>query len=236
MGKHSELSSDKWVPGIFYLSWKDINSWSTQIPVAFREKEHAALLKKGHQWEWILVTQCWYFSAILEKGRGGVSLEPDELVISSHPGCWSNYGETKSHYFFLLLSIKASTLLLLPHRALGWPLFLIPQILFFAFVSGLELSLCKIRSVGEIMYPSRSHTSEAPSNPVSRQAARISLVVYCPLTAEAECSLQIAYVFAGASLAVGWLCHLVSSGMFGSYSGKTRANQWLSKAVCGIRN
>lgn len=42
-----------------------------------------------------VVMQCWYFSSIIEKGRGGVSLEPDELIISSHTGCLSNYGETE---------------------------------------------------------------------------------------------------------------------------------------------
>lgn len=39
----------------------------------------------------------WYHPG---EGRGGVSLEPEELIISSHPGCLSNYGETKSHYVF----------------------------------------------------------------------------------------------------------------------------------------
>jgi hypothetical protein len=73
----------------------------------------------------------------MKKGRGGVSLEPDEFIISSHPGCLSNYGKTKSHYFFLLLLIKASALLFLLHRALGWPLFLTPQTLSFTFVSRL---------------------------------------------------------------------------------------------------
>lgn len=76
-------------------------------------------------------------------------MEPDELIISSHPGCLSNYGESKSYYSFLLLLIKASTPLLLPHRAFDWPLFLTTQTLFFTFVSRLQLSLCKIRSVGE---------------------------------------------------------------------------------------
>lgn len=46
------------------------------------------------------------------------------------------------------------------------------------------------------------------------------------------CSLQIAHIFAGASLAVGCWCHLVSSGMFGSCSGKTRAKQQLFPQSC----
>lgn len=108
------------------------------------------------------------------EGRGGVSLEPDELTISSHPGCLSNYDETKSHYFFLLLLIKASTRFLLPHRALGWPLFLTLQTLFFASVSKLQLSQCKIRSVGGIMHTSRSHYFRGTQQP-SLQASSTNL-------------------------------------------------------------
>lgn len=177
------------------------------------------------------------FQYILEKRRGGVSLEPDELIITSHPGCLSNYGETKSHYFFLLLRIKASTLLLLPPRALGWPLFLTPQTLFFAFVSRLQLTLYKTRIGGEIMYTSPSHYLRGTQQPCL-QAGNMNLPGSSlpthsrggVLSANSLCLLVPVWRSGGGVI---WCPqgHLVLVlGRLG------QSNDDFPKAVCGIRN
>lgn len=157
MGKHSEFSSEEWVPGIFYVSWKDINSWVYTSASDFQgDRACCSPYRKatnGSDFWWCNV---------------------DILVHSGEEKRWGFSGARWTHNYFsprllkqlwwnqiplLFSSALDKSLNSAPFapRALGWSLFLTPQTLFFAFVSRLQLPLYKTRSGGEITYTSPSH-------------------------------------------------------------------------------